>query len=385
MNSTQRHERRYQRRKARREQRKKERAEKVGGLSELFTFKRLYKMGKVCCNGVRWKNSTQRFEAHIFSATAVTRRALLAHTWTPSPYCTFRLVERGKERIIDAPTIRDRQVHKALTRSALVPLYLPDIIYNNGASLPGKGFHFACKILKRDLRRHFRRYGREGSIILMDFKQFFPSAPHEAIYERHRRLLLNDEIRAVADKVVASTGKDRGLPLGVEVSQIEMVGLPSPLDNYIKCQLGIHCMGHYMDDYYIIVPPDRDAREILAKIVTKAREIGFTVSLSKTKIHPLARPFRYCKAKYTLTETGKVIVNGNRDSVKRARRKIRAFKGMVDRGQMDGESLRESVQSTLAYFENYNDHNRILRLRRLFFSLFGYSPESKWNFRGGTK
>lgn len=35
----------------------------------------------------------------------------------------------------------------------------------------------------------------------------------------------------------------------------------------------------------------------------------------------------------------------------------------------------------LAYFESYDDHNRVLRLRRLFYSIFGFSPERIENFR----
>ena len=35
----------------------------------------------------------------------------------------------------------------------------------------------------------------------------------------------------------------------------------------------------------------------------------------------------------------------------------------------------------LAYFESYDDHNRVLRLRRLFYSIFGFSPEQIENFR----
>ena len=33
-----------------------------------------------------------------------------------------------------------------------------------------------------------------------------------------------------------------------------MVALPSAVDNWLKCQVGVHCAGHYMDDYYIIMP-----------------------------------------------------------------------------------------------------------------------------------
>ena len=42
---------------------------------------------------------------------------------------------------------------------------------------------------------------------------------------------------------------------------------------------------------------------------------------------------------------------------------------------------RQSVNGMLAYFECYNDHKRVLRLRRLFYAIFGFSPERIENFR----
>lgn len=304
---------------------------------------------------------------------------MFAHKWTPGKYVHFPIQERGKVRPISAPKIQDRQVHKTLTRGALMPLYLPDMIHENGASLPGKGFHFGLGILADDLREHFRRYGREGCIILMDYTQFFPSASHKAIYARHDKLLRHPNIKEVANKIVQTVPGERGLPLGVEVSQMEMVALPSPVDNYIKCQLHLKGASHYMDDYAILVPPDKDPNEILEKVVEKAAQYGLTVSLAKTRICPLTKPFRYCKAKFTLTETGRVIINGNRKSMPRSRHKFKALKRMYDNGERTFEDVRTSIQGSIAYFENYNDHNRVLKLRRFVHALFGFRLDNRHN------
>lgn len=65
-------------------------------------------------------------------------------------------------------------------------------------------------------------------------------------------------------------------------------------------------------------------------------------------------------------------MNGNRDGVKRARRKIKAFRTKIQNGEMSYDDLWTSVNGMLAYFESYDDHNRVLRLRRLFYSVFGF-------------
>lgn len=381
MTSAERHENRYQRRKSKRLMKKQFRTDAIGGVSAALSYDKLYNAGKKCCCGVRWKQSTQNFETHLFSKTAVNTRNVRNGVWAPGRCTSFVLRERGKVRPIDAPIIQDRQVHKAYTKNVLLPLYLPEMIWNNGASLEGKGFAFSRDMLVSDLHSFYRHYGTDGCVILLDFKQFFPSAPHKTLYERHERLILDDELRTIGDKIVASNKKECGMPLGVEPSQAEMIALPSELDNYIKCQLKMKYAGHYMDDYYILVPPHMDAKELLQLMVKKATDMGLTVSLTKTKISPICKPFKYCKAKYQLTSTGAVVIHGNRDGVKRARRKIKAFRIKVDNGEMTYEDLWSSVNGTLAGFEPYNDHNRILKLRRLFYALFGFSPERIENFR----
>ena len=331
----------------------------------------MFKWGKKCCNNVRWKQSTQNFERHLFSGTARRRRDVLSGKWRPKPGAHFILRERGKIRPIDAPHINDRQIHKTLTKEVLEPLYTPSMIYRNGASQQGKGLHFHHKELKKIMREHYRKHGREGYMVLMDLKQFFPSAPHDAIYERHRRLILDPEIRAVADMVVASVPGGVGMPLGVEPSQMEMVSLPSAVDNWTACQLRAEDPAHYMDDYHMIAETKEQAEAFRDAVTERMEAMGLTVSRRKTKIVPLSRPFRFCKVKFQLKPTGRVITHGNRDGMKRARRKLRAFKAKVDAGEMTVPQVREWLTSQIAYYENYNDHGRVLRLNRLFYAIYG--------------
>lgn len=374
MNSQERHEARYRRRVAKRKAKKEARAEQLGGVDGTLSFNKLFFAGKKCCRGVRWKTSVQNFEAHLFSKTAVNARKLREGKWKPRKYISFTLCERGKVRPIDAPNILDRQIYKALTENVLLPLYKPDMIYNNGASLKGKGLSFSQRMLTRDLQSFVKQYGRRGYVLLLDLKQFFPSIPHKALYDRHERLLLDSSLNYIADQVVASNGKDIGMPLGVEPSQIEMVSMLSAFDNYIKCQLSIKHMGHYMDDYYLIVPPKRNVHDVLRAVSERANKVGITISTRKTKIVPVGKPFRYCKAKYTLSDSGAVIINGCRDAMKRYRRKLKVFASLIDGKRMDYLDLWASVNSTLAYYSRYRDHGRLLKARRLFYGIFGFEP-----------
>lgn len=371
MTSTERHEARYQRRKARRAEKLAQRNRDVGGLEEVFRFNSLFECGLDCCKGVMWKNSAQRFKMHLLSGTAKRRRAVLSGTWKQKPYNHFTLVERGKVRPIDAPHIEDRQIHKVLTRRVLLPLYTPGMIYDNGASMPGKGFDFSKRRLKKHLVEHYRRYGRAGGIFLMDFKGYFPNAPHAAIKARHERYIYDPDLRAMLDYILTvPPHTEKGMPLGVEPSQTEMIALPSPVDNFVKCQLSIRAAAHYMDDYYIIMPDIEALREVAEAVIQRAEAMGIAVNREKSRVVPLDKPFRFCKARYKLTETGAVKVKGSRDSGPRSYRKLRALLAKHQAGQIDRRAVDDYYQSQIAYFEKYDDHTRKLRLMRIYRDYF---------------
>lgn len=120
-----------------------------------------------------------------------------------------------------------------------------------------------------------------------------------------------------------------------------------------------------MDDYYVIFHDIEQLKKLGHEIVRRFEIAGIPVNKRKCKVIPLTKPFRFCKAKFTLTETGAVKINGNRDGMKRARRKLKMFYRELAEGKRTVADIMEYMQSQCAYYKNYNDHGRILRLRRL--------------------
>lgn len=363
MTSAERREGRYQRRKARRQERKQRRMAALGTLEDIARFDRMYQCGKDCCRGVRWKTSIQAFEAELFMRTAWSCRLVESGAWHPQRKPVhFSVMERGKVRPIDAPHVDDRQVQKVHSRFVLAPCYGPTMIYDNGASQKGKGLEFAYRRLKRALVRHYRRYGREGHVILCDLKEFFPSAPRAALLDRHRRYMPAGAIRALADEMVLTapeTEPGRGMPLGMEQSQQEMVALPSAVDNWLRCQMHMEAQ-HYMDDYVILVPPGVDAAAVLEAFIARCEALGLRVNRRKCRYAPLRRPFRYCKTKFHVTKTGRVVTHRTGDAQTRCRRKMRllAAKG-------DWEGVRAQIVSAKGYYKRHNDNGRLTALRAL--------------------
>lgn len=215
--------------------------------------------------------------------------------------------------------------------------------------------------LRKDLRKSHH---------LEAMAHLFPEAPHALIYERHRELILDPNLRALADLVVAAVPGGVGMPLGVEPSQQEMVALPSFLDNWMKCQLSIHGMSHYMDDYDAVLESRERAERVKAEAIRRAEAKGLQVNRNKCHVIDLDKPFRFCKAKFQILPSGRIITHGCRDGMKRARRKLRYFRQQVDTGEKIVEQVAEWLKGPIAYYEQFNDHGRVLKLRRLYYALF---------------
>lgn len=354
--------------------------ESIGTAEEVFSYKKMFLYGKKCCNNVRWKQSVQTFEMHLFSRTAAGRKKALSGNYKPIKYIHFILSERGKTRPIDAPHIKDRQIHKTLSCECLYPLYRPIMIENNAASIKGKGLSYAQKLLKEDLRNHYRKYGMAGWVIVTDMHHFFPNADHE-IVKKHHELIMDKTTKQIADAVTESGGKGKGQPLGVEPSQFEMIFLPTPLDNYMTCQVGLSGYGHYMDDFYMIIPPHQNPKDTLAKFRRKTKELKIEINEKKTQILRFGKPFRFCKAKYIVKTTGKVIEKGSISTIIRCTRKIKKIKALIKDKESTYDNLRCSVNSTLSYYEKYDDHTKVLKVRRVFYSIYGFDCQKLEEYR----
>lgn len=373
MNNIERHQHRYERRMIRRANNIKKRCEELGGIEKIFSFHNMMYYGRKCCNGVRWKESVQYFEINMFMRTAKNIRTIMDEVWCGSKCSHFVINERGKERIIDAPYIKDRQIHKCESNELLIPLYQNTIIAANGASRKGRGLHWHFRLMKKHIVRFFRKYGKTGYVLLIDLKGFFPNVPLKVLYDRHKKYIPDAKLKWIADKVVdcsPHTDSQHGMPLGIEPSQQEMIAAPSLIDHFIKCQLRIKEMAHYMDDYYMFLPTKEKAKEVFEKIVEKFENNGFVVNRNKCHIIPMTRPFKWCKCKFTITDTGRIIMNGNRDGAKRMRRKLRVFRKRLDAGVVSFKYIKETFYSQIAYYKIYNDHGRVLRLKRFFYALF---------------
>jgi hypothetical protein len=379
MTSAQRHEARYQRRKAKREEKAK--ATLYAKLEDVFTFENMYKAGKSCCNGVRWKTSTINFENDLLSATAKNLNEIFSGTYKFDGFKSFTSIEHGKKRDIDAIHIKDRQVQKCLCDFIMTPAYSRTFIYENGASLPGKGMHFVLERAKEDVRHHYRKYGMEGGILLFDFSKYFNSIPHEIAKERVRLHLkdpkLRDFICALIDdfQEMRTFNKEdpvaRGVGLGSQISQLIALDYVSPIDHYFKDFVGVEAYGRYMDDGYVISDSLEELEELREALFELVDALDIKLNKKKTVIVPFrGNSFRFLKARFTLLENGKVLMKPGKKTIKSMRRRLFKFREKLDAGEMMPEDVFASYQSWRAHIRKFDSYKTLEAMDTWFIDLF---------------
>lgn len=377
--SDKRHEARYQRRKARREQK---RAEKIGRFDDfnlVTDADNLYAAFKRSKRGVTWKESVQRYEANLLANVIETRRKLLAEEDVRRGFVEFDVNERGKMRHIRSVHISERVVQKCLCTEVLSPILERPLIYDNGASIRGKGTYFATSRLVTHLRRFYRANGNsnDGYALIIDFRKYFDSIDHKVLADQLGQYIKDVHIRKLLWSFIQAFGPEKSLGLGSEISQICAVFFPNRLDHFIKENLRIKYYGRFNDDMYLIHHSKEFLKDCLNKIRRVCEELGITLHDKKTRIVRLTQGINFLKGRYILTSTGKILKLPNRDSTLRMRRKLKKFKGLCDSGFMKSSDIRTSYQSWRGcYKKRFDAYFRIKRMDRLYNGLFLYGTVS---------
>ena len=164
MTSEERHELRYQRRKQHREAQRIKRNAAVGNFNEIFSMEHLYKAWKASRKGVGWKCSVQEYKANALDNIYCDRQRLLNGTYRSKGFVEFDLIERDKPRHIRSVHISERVIQRCLCDYALIPLLSSTFIYDNGASLKGKGIDFSMQRLVKQDRKSTRLNSSHVSI-----------------------------------------------------------------------------------------------------------------------------------------------------------------------------------------------------------------------------
>jgi hypothetical protein len=302
-----------------------------------------------------------------------TRRKLLAGENVQNGFVEFTLRERGKIRHIRSVHISERVVQKCLCNQVLVPILSNSLIYDNGASIKGKGVHFAIKRFIAHLSRFYREnnYSNKGYALLIDFSKFFDSIDHNMLFELLKKKTKDERIIDLTIKFIKVFGDGKSLGLGSQISQILAIFAPNDLDHAVKEKLGIKYYGRYMDDIYLIHSDKEYLKYCFGEIKRICDKLKIIINTKKTRIVKLEQGVEFLKGKYSLLPSGRILRRPCKDSTTRMKRKLKKFRILINSGKMSFSDLRVSYQSWRGnYKKRFNAYHRIRFMDKLYYDLF---------------
>lgn len=339
---------------------------KLADLNNLYTAYMEARKGK------RWKYAVVKYEINALENLTFLHYMLTSKKYRLSPYNCFMVYE-PKERLIMYNSFRDKIVQHSLCDNVLEPRLQKTFIFDNYASQKGKGTHFGLDRLKMFMRKYHRQFGADGWVLKCDIRKYFYSIDHGVLKSQLRRTIHDPDVLWLLDMIIDST-EGKGIPIGNHTSQWFAVLYLSEMDHFIKERLGIKFYGRYMDDFYLIHNDKDHLRYCLEEIRRYVEDLGLELN-QKTAIFPLKQGIDFLGFRTFMTDTGKVVQKIRRDSKNRIRRKLKKFRGLLDEGRVDFETILASYASWTGHAEHGNSHHLIRQTDELFYCLFSKELE----------
>lgn len=275
---------------------------------QLFSWQNLNLAYANASRGKRGRGATAAFELYLMDNLLELQRELREQTYQPGAYSSF-FIHDPKKRLISAAPFRDRVVHHALC-NLTEPVFERHFIFDTYANRVGKGTHRAI-----DRAQAFAR--QYAYALPCDIRQFFPSIDHAILKPILTRLLPDDSLNWLIERILQSgedvlaeeyemvyfpdddpsTGsgqglfaanRPRGLPIGNLTSQLWANCFLNPLDHFIKRQLKCKAYLRYVDDFLLFSNDKAQLWEWKQAIIAELARLRLTLHESSA----LPRPVR---------------------------------------------------------------------------------------------
>ena len=273
---------------------------------------------------------------------------LSSGSWMPGAYQTFTIRE-PKPRLISAAPFRDRVVHHAIV-SILEPHFERRFVAHSYACRVGKGTHKALERAAELSRR--RRFVLKG-----DISKFFPSIDHETLKREVRRVLCDELLLTVLERVIdgsntqepvdawfegddlfTPTTRRRGIPIGNLTSQFLANVFLDRLDHFVMDREGYGGYVRYCDDFLVFADTRAELWALRGRIEAELAAMRLRLHPRKGGVHATSSVIPFLG--FTLRRGVKRL---QRAGVVRGRRRLRASREGCAQGAIDRETLRARV------------------------------------------
>ena len=370
MTSGERHIERYWRRKRARRARSYKNAEQFSNIYKVFCYRNLAKAFNKALKGVRWKPSVRKFASKSFINLKKEQTKVYVGGWKGYSLHRFDIMERGKLRHIQSVQFSEKVIQRCFCDECLIPVIEPHLIYDNAATVKGKGTEFLIKRLVSQLKHAYNKYGKDCLIWFFDFHDYFNTIVHKLLKDKVSLVLFVKRLLILLFKLIDKFPGEAGLGLGSQISQILAVYYPNEIDHLIKDKFRINGYGRYNDDGYAICNDLSILKKLIREVNRLVNYLGLTFNSKKCKIIRINQHFIFLKKRIHVTESGAVIVRISRKSITNERKRLRKFKGFIEQGKMTFEEVKLSFHSWLCQVAKCNGYHIVKNTIKYFNELF---------------
>lgn len=347
---------------------------------EIIGYEALWRSMMKCKRGVMWKDSVANFFLNGVTEVLKLSDELMEGRYQERPHKYFT-VTSPKEREIMSISYRDRVYQRSLNDVAIYPVMSKSFIWDNAACQKGKGTDFARDRYQCHLQRFYRKHGRNGYVLKLDIKGYYPNMRHEAVKDKFRKHL-SENVYNMAEQILDSFPGEVGFNPGSQIIQIAGISVLDELDHYIKERLRVKYYVRYMDDMLLIGETVEELEGYKAAIEAKLGEIGFWLHPTKSKIIPLTREVMFLGFKYRLTDTGKVVKIVDPDRVKAERKKLFRLVRLANEGKLTRDKVDQCYQSWRNHASKGNSWHLLQKMDKYYQDLWRDQNEFMHNNQG---
>jgi len=266
---------------------------------KVYAWSNLLRAHAQAARGKRGHTPAAVFEIGLADRLLELAEELRTQIYRPGPYQSFHIHE-PKRRLISAAPFRDRVVHHALV-DVIEPLFERRFIFDSYANRKGKGTHRALDRCQQFARRH--RY-----VLRCDVRQHFPSIDHEILRGILARVIRDEKVRWLCDRILASgvgvlseeysmvffpgdglfaVNRPRGLPIGNLTSQFWSNCYLDPFDHFVKRELSCRGYLRYVDDTALFADDPRLLWKWRSRILDRLARLRLTLHEDSAQVQPV--------------------------------------------------------------------------------------------------
>lgn len=312
-----------------------------------------------CKNGVTWKPSVKSFLLNGEENILRMKHQHQDGTWKNGKPKTVLITYPKRREALSIP-FKDRVYQRSINDNSLYPQMTKGFTYSNCACQTGKGTDFARTLVKKYLWNYYCRYGTKGWIVQVDIHGYYLNMRHSDVERQIRNLTDKDTTEMSCGVLRDQYAGETGYNPGSQMVQIAGISLLNPLDHYIKEQLHVKYNIRYMDDFWILVKTRKQAERVFSEIMKQLQIYGLEANEKKSHITPLEKGFTFLGFDYRLTETGRIIMTLNSDSVKHERKTLVRMVYKSQRGELEPEKVDEHHNS----WENNADKGNSYKVKQ---------------------